>query len=78
MYVVITSCRGGPGPEAWIKFTPTNGHNLKKEKLYLFRIRIKANPMVTPNPNYWTIDFNGQSGEAAPGFTLWTFTNIVV
>ena len=59
--VVVTSCRGGPGPMAALTVTPTEDVFLRGNGLYIFRIQIKRNPAVTPDPNTWTIDYNGES-----------------
>jgi len=50
------------------------GAALSYGALYLFRIRVTTNPLVTPSVNRWLIELNGESSEAIEGFQLWAFT----
>lgn len=73
---LLTSCKG-EGPTA--VFTVKTGiAGLKAEIMYAFRIQVKHNPFATPDPNLWTLDFNGESSAPFPGFILWSFTNTTV
>lgn len=67
----------GPAEEMTDLLKDTESPYLLKNKLYVFRIGVRSNPSVTPNPNTWSIDISGESSVAFPGFTLWTFTTPV-
>lgn len=47
---------------------------LDSAKTYVFRLGIESNPPTTPDPNLWTIEFNGESSLPFAGFTLQTAT----
>mmetsp|Transcript_142909 Transcript_142909/g.247385 ORF Transcript_142909/g.247385 Transcript_142909/m.247385 type:complete len:2516 (+) Transcript_142909:3-7550(+) len=72
--VTITGCHG-LNADARLTMTFAPGARVFANKLYLFRIRLTANPLTTPIPNRWTLDFDGQSSEPMEGMTLWAFTD---
>eukprot|EP00746_Dinoflagellata_sp_MGD_P164941 gnl/MRDRNA2_/MRDRNA2_93924_c0_seq1.p1 gnl/MRDRNA2_/MRDRNA2_93924_c0~~gnl/MRDRNA2_/MRDRNA2_93924_c0_seq1.p1 ORF type:complete len:3212 (+),score=535.85 gnl/MRDRNA2_/MRDRNA2_93924_c0_seq1:111-9746(+) len=74
--VLLTECKG-QGPMAVFKIQ-AGLLGLKAEIMYAFRIKVQHNPFATPDPNLWTLDFNGESSAPFPGFTLWSFTNTTV
>mmetsp|Transcript_863 Transcript_863/g.1807 ORF Transcript_863/g.1807 Transcript_863/m.1807 type:complete len:3591 (+) Transcript_863:462-11234(+) len=45
---------------------------------YVFRLEIANNPSSTPNPNYWTLEYNGESSLPFEGFTLMTATGVTL
>jgi hypothetical protein len=45
---------------------------------YFIRIDAESNPLVTPNPNVWTITYNGVASDEIPGFELWTFSELAL
>eukprot|EP00746_Dinoflagellata_sp_MGD_P145127 gnl/MRDRNA2_/MRDRNA2_77775_c0_seq1.p1 gnl/MRDRNA2_/MRDRNA2_77775_c0~~gnl/MRDRNA2_/MRDRNA2_77775_c0_seq1.p1 ORF type:complete len:2163 (+),score=280.86 gnl/MRDRNA2_/MRDRNA2_77775_c0_seq1:891-6491(+) len=47
---------------------------LHAEVMYVFRIRVAANPTSAPMPNLWTIDYSSESSLPFEGFALWSFT----
>lgn len=72
--VEITGCYGKDA-DARLTVTIAQGSKLVAGKLYLFRIQLSQNPLTTPIPNRWTIEFSGQSSEPIEGMTLWAFTD---
>jgi hypothetical protein len=51
---------------------------LGRRNLYVFRIAVVKNPDTTPEFNKWTIDYKGESSDPFEGFTIWTFTNLLI
>jgi len=58
--------------------TITIPSGLARQDMYAFQIRVVSNPMSTPDPNTWTLDFNRESSEPFQSFTVWTFDEIIV
>jgi hypothetical protein len=52
----------------------TIGMGLKKFKKYVFRVSVASNPISTPNPNKFILEYNGESSEPFEGFQMWAFT----
>jgi len=75
--VTVTDCLG-KGSDAYLTLTVEPGYGLIANKLYLFRIAIKANPLVTPLLNRWNIELENEASEAIDGMTLWAFTRTSV
>lgn len=75
--VVISNCRG-VGRSAHLTIDFQTGAMLMKNELYIFRIGIKSNPMVTPTFNRWIVQLAGESSEPIEGMTLWAFTQTSV
>jgi hypothetical protein len=70
----ILSCRGD-GTDARIRIS----RGLLGEMKYAFRIGVAANPDKTPqDQNQWVVNFGGETSEPFDGFTLWTFTEVVL
>jgi hypothetical protein len=47
---------------------------LKPAKNYVFRINIQANPLFTPDYNYWFLEFNHESTAPFKGYDVFAFT----
>ncbi|CAD7925075.1 unnamed protein product [Amoebophrya sp. A120] len=45
---------------------------------YVFRIEIESNPPKTPNPNFWSIEYSGESSTLFESFVLQTVTGLTV
>ncbi|CAD7947927.1 unnamed protein product [Amoebophrya sp. A25] len=43
---------------------------------YVFRLEIANNPSATPDPNYWTLEYNGEASLPFEGFTMMTATDV--
>lgn len=75
--VLISQCRG-VDRSAHLTLTFQAGAMLKQNELYIFRIGIKSNPMVTPTFNRWIVQLAGEASEPIEGMTLWAFTQTSV
>jgi hypothetical protein len=74
--ILLTSCKGQG--ETAVFTVQVGAIGLKAEIMYAFRIKVQHNPFATPDPNLWTLDFNGESSPPFQGFVLWSFTNTTV
>lgn len=73
--VVVTDCEGD-GIKATLTLAyKIQGAGFAASQLYIFRIGLMANPIMTPTPNLWTIELGGESSEPMQGMTLWAFTH---
>eukprot|EP00439_Symbiodinium_sp_Y106_P025822 s3349_g3.t1 len=71
--VAISTCRGVDRMASlWLQFA--TGARLIANELYIFRIGIKSNPMVTPEVNRWVVQLGSEASEPIEGMTLWAFT----
>lgn len=71
--VAISTCRGADRMASlWLQFA--TGARLIANELYIFRIGIKSNPMVTPEVNRWVVQLGSEASEPIEGMTLWAFT----
>lgn len=75
--VIVMNCRG-EGPNARILLDPGVSYGLEPERLYPFRIAVEENPVYQPEPNFWSLDYAGESSDPFVGFQLWTFTRTSV
>jgi hypothetical protein len=75
--VHILSCRG-EGPDARLMLDPGSSRGLQAEALYPFRIAVASNPVLTPEHNYWSIEYAGESCSPFIGFPLWTFSRLAM
>lgn len=66
---VVTKCEGDKN-----KAMLTISAGLKKFMKYVFRIGV-TNPIRTPVPNNFIIEYNGESSEPFAGFEMWAFTD---
>jgi hypothetical protein len=70
----ILACEG-KGTDAVIQIAA----GLIGEKKYAFRIGVQSNPTKTPeDQNQWVVDFGSETSEPFDGFTLWTFTEVLL
>jgi len=67
--VPVFACEG-KGPVAKLEV----GAGLRRQKSYIFSIRVSANPERTPEYNKWVIEFPQESSAPFDGFIVWTFT----
>ncbi|CAD7925059.1 unnamed protein product [Amoebophrya sp. A120] len=51
---------------------------LDASSTYVFKLQIQNNPSTTPDPNYWTLEYNGESSVPFEGFTLMTATGVTI
>lgn len=45
---------------------------------YLFRLSVLRNPPVTPEYNYFLLEYNGEASEPFPGIDIWAFMNTTI
>jgi len=48
---------------------------LKKRDNYLMRLSVLRNPERTPDPNMFTLEYNGETSEPFEGIEIWAFKN---
>eukprot|EP00746_Dinoflagellata_sp_MGD_P124956 gnl/MRDRNA2_/MRDRNA2_59633_c0_seq1.p1 gnl/MRDRNA2_/MRDRNA2_59633_c0~~gnl/MRDRNA2_/MRDRNA2_59633_c0_seq1.p1 ORF type:complete len:1560 (-),score=227.11 gnl/MRDRNA2_/MRDRNA2_59633_c0_seq1:327-4619(-) len=68
--VVVTGCKG---KHSVAELTISPG--LKSFEKYVFRMPIASNPISTPHPNKFILEYNGESSEPFDGFQIWAFTD---
>jgi len=73
--VTVAGCRGQDNVVSF-QVSHTAGQGFQAGNLYVFRINYVVNPIVTPDENKWTMEFNGEASPTISGFPLWTFSNI--
>eukprot|EP00933_Yihiella_yeosuensis_P034075 TRINITY_DN27621_c0_g1_i2.p1 TRINITY_DN27621_c0_g1~~TRINITY_DN27621_c0_g1_i2.p1 ORF type:complete len:1376 (+),score=242.81 TRINITY_DN27621_c0_g1_i2:170-4297(+) len=73
----IASCLG-TGREAVLELVYGPGAKFVNNMLYIFRIGIQSNPLLTPSANRWTIQVAGEASEPMEGMTLWAFTGTAI
>jgi len=71
--VAPTSCAGS-GRTAIIRIPI----GLLRGNVYVFRIGVRSNPMITPAWNRWTIEYNSKASEPFGGFPVWTADGLSV
>eukprot|EP00930_Biecheleria_cincta_P035419 TRINITY_DN24361_c0_g2_i1.p1 TRINITY_DN24361_c0_g2~~TRINITY_DN24361_c0_g2_i1.p1 ORF type:complete len:3364 (+),score=509.29 TRINITY_DN24361_c0_g2_i1:80-10171(+) len=71
--VTVPSCLGAAN-EARITFSA----GLQTYKRYLFRLSVAQNPAVTPEYNFFVLEYNGEASEPFKGVDIWAFTNTTI
>lgn len=69
---IVRRCQGGSNVASLTIATGIGFLPLK----YLFRIGLQANPIATPNPNLFVVQFAGQASTPFPGIEIWAFKNV--
>jgi len=45
---------------------------------YLFRLSVLRNPLITPDPNHFMLEYNGEASEPFEGISIWAFSKTVI
>jgi hypothetical protein len=73
--VTVSSCYGLRSTAVLVLNRAPGSLGIQANRLYLLRIGLTSNPLTTPSPNYWTLEYAGESSLPIDGMTLWAFTH---